>query len=187
MIWKNPLSVQVIRQTRQTKTIVISLPAQQPIYYTTVYTSNISAERNDLRAELLHLYGALNLENTNWMIGGDFNQIMYPTEHSSAAVVVPDNQMYNFQDCLLQAVLFDLRYNGPSHSWTNKQPSDPIGKKLDRLLVNCNIISAYPHVYSLFLPNSFSDHCPCLVDLAFTLPTAGTKPYKIPKIPNQTP
>lgn len=53
-----------------------------------------------------------------------------------------------------------------------------LGKKLDRFLTNYKTISSYPHAYSLFLPNLFSDHCPCLVDLAYTLPTAETKPYK---------
>ena len=127
---------------------------------------------------MLYLYGTLDLDNKNWMLGGDFNQIMYPTEHSTLTADVPDSQMYQFQDCLLQSGLFDLRYNGPSHTWTNKQPSDPIGKKLDRLLTNYKTISTHPHAYALFLPNLFSDHSPCLVDLAYTLPTAGTRPYK---------
>jgi len=129
LIWKAPLTVQIVHQSRQSMTCILTLPAQQPIYYTAVYASNLSAERVDLWVELLHLHGSLDLDNNNWMIGGDFNQIMYPAEHSSSAVVVPDNQMYQFQDCMLQTGLFDLRYNGPSHSWTNKQPSDPIGKK----------------------------------------------------------
>ena len=99
-------------------------------------------------------------------------------EHSDPSVVVPDSQMYQLRDCFTQLGLFDLRYIGPSHTWINSQPSNPITKKLDRLLVNSNFVASYPHALSTFLPPLFSDHSPCILDLSFTLPSAGTQPYK---------
>lgn len=63
LIWRNPLTVQVIRQSRQTITCLLSIPSKEPIYYTALYASNLSAERNDLWAELLHLHDTLDLEN----------------------------------------------------------------------------------------------------------------------------
>lgn len=86
--------------------------------------------------------------------------------------------MYQLQDCFHQAGLFDLRFFGPCHTWTNKQPYDPITKKLDRLLVNSSTVSSIPHAFATFLHPSFSDHSPCLLDLGFSLPKAGTAPYK---------
>lgn len=86
--------------------------------------------------------------------------------------------MYQLQDCFLQAGLFDLRYLGPCHTWTNTQPESPIAKNLDRLLVNNSTISAYPHAVASFLPPEMSDHTPCLLNLAIFLPKAGTPPYK---------
>lgn len=86
--------------------------------------------------------------------------------------------MYQVQDCLLQLGLFDLRYLGPCHTWTNNQPESPIAKKLDRLLVNNNTLSSFPHAVASFLPPDLSDHTPCLLNLALFLPTAGSYPYK---------
>ena len=63
LIWRNPLTVQVIRQSRQTITCLLSIPSKESIYYTALYASNLSAERNDLWAELLHLHDTLDLEN----------------------------------------------------------------------------------------------------------------------------
>ena len=108
------------------------------------------------------------------------NQIMFPLEHSSPYVDHADYLMYQMQDCFLQARLFDLRYLGPCHTWTNNQPDIPIAKKLDRLLVNNTTISAYPHAVASFLPPDLSDHTPCLLNLALTLPKASTFPYKFP-------
>lgn len=88
--------------------------------------------------------------------------------------------MFQLQDCFLEAGLFVLRYLGSCHTWTNKQPECPIAKKLDRLLVNSSTIAAYPHAVATFLPLNFSDHSPCLLNLAYSLPTAGTYPYKFP-------
>lgn len=86
--------------------------------------------------------------------------------------------MIDFSDCLLQADLFDLRYQGPLHTLFNKQPTSPITKKLDRLLVNQPWISLLPHSLATFLPSNISDHSPCSLDLALPLPIAGTKTFK---------
>lgn len=146
------------------------MPNSEPFYYSAVYASNLSADRSDLWAELMYLHDTFDLQNNLWVVGGDFNQIIVPSEHSSHSVAAQDSQMYQFQDCLLQNGLFDLRYNGPAHTWTNNQPDMPIAKKLDKLLVNWNTISAFPHAAATFLPPSISDHTPCLLDLAFQLP-----------------
>lgn len=163
-------------------TCVLNLLGQPPIYYMAVYASNLSSERVDLWADLLNLHDTLGFEDKNWIIGGDFNQIIYPNEHSNPGSTVPDSLMYQLQDCFLQLGVFDLHFLGSGHSWTNNQPENPTAKKLDRLLINSNIISAFPHCLATFLPLPppplISDHSPCFLDLAYQLLKAGTKPYK---------
>ncbi|XP_056863927.1 uncharacterized protein LOC108850223 [Raphanus sativus] len=178
LIWKDPLRLQVVKQSRKSMTCTFTLPNQQPIYFTSVYAANTNEEMIDLWAELIQLHSTLDLQTNQWIIGGDFNHIIYPTEHSYPTIVVPDSLMYQLQDCFTHCGVFDLRYNGPSHTWTNHQPDSPIGKKLDRLLVNHPVISSHPHAFVSFLPPLFSDHSPCLLDLAYSLPTAETKPFK---------
>uniref|UniRef100_A0A0D3E0K9 Uncharacterized protein n=1 Tax=Brassica oleracea var. oleracea TaxID=109376 RepID=A0A0D3E0K9_BRAOL len=178
LIWKDPLRLQVVKQSRQSMTCTLTLPNKEPVYFTSVYAANTSEERVDLWVELMQLHASLNLDSKQWIIGGDFNQITHPADHSSPTVNTPDNLMYQLQDCFIQCGAFDLRYNGPPHTWTNYQPFYPIGKKLDRLLVNSPTISSHPQAFASFLPQLFSDHSPCLLDLAFTLPKAGTKPFK---------
>ena len=178
LIWKEPLDVQILFQSRQLLTCSITLPNQAPIYYSAIYASNQSDDRVELWSDLLQNQSVLNLDTKSWVVGGDLNQILFPFEHSNPAVNYSDNLMYQLQDCFLQAGLFDLRYLGPCHTWTNNQPESPIAKKLDRLLVNNSTILAYPHAVASFLPPEMSDHTPCLLNLALFLPKAGTSPYK---------
>ena len=112
------------------------------------------------------------------MIGGDFNQIHLPYEHSAFNHLTHSSQMYQFRDALSQMSVFDLRFQGPVHTWTNKRDIDPVAKKLDRLLINSEVITTFPHATASFLPPAPSDHAPCLINLAFQLPKAGTQPFK---------
>uniref|UniRef100_A0A0D3CI77 Uncharacterized protein n=1 Tax=Brassica oleracea var. oleracea TaxID=109376 RepID=A0A0D3CI77_BRAOL len=178
LIWKDPMKLQVVHQSRQTLTCLLTLPDKEPLFYTAVYASNLAEERIDLWTDLLQLHSTFDLQSKMWLVGGDFNQILFPLEHSSPSVNTRNHQMYLFHDCLLQTGLFDLRFNGPNHTWKNNQPESPIAKKLDRQLVNNNVISSFPHAVATFLPPSVSDHTPCLTDLAYQLPKAGTQPFK---------
>lgn len=129
IIWKDPMKVRVVHQSSQSLTCLLELPNKDPFYYTAVYASNLCANRADLWAELIYLSNSYDLQNNQWFVGGDFNQILQSLEHSSPTVSVPNSLMYQFQDCILQAGLFDLSYNGPSLTWTNNQPDSPIAKK----------------------------------------------------------
>ncbi|KAF2590629.1 hypothetical protein F2Q70_00040106 [Brassica cretica] len=170
--------VQILAQSNQCITCKIGFPNQAPIIYSAIYASNLSADRIDLWAELIQLQSYLDLENCCWVLGGDFNQILWPSEHSNGHLNTPDSLMYQLQDCLLQFGVFDLRFIGPAHTRTNSQPSNPISKKLDRLLVNPYIVATFPNALASFLPPLISDHAPCILDLAFSLPKAGTQPFK---------
>uniref|UniRef100_A0A0D3DPS8 Endonuclease/exonuclease/phosphatase domain-containing protein n=1 Tax=Brassica oleracea var. oleracea TaxID=109376 RepID=A0A0D3DPS8_BRAOL len=131
LIWRDSLKVQILAQSNQCITCKIVFPNQAPIIYSAIYASNLSADRVDLWAELIQLQSYLDLENCCWVLGGDFNQILWPSEHSNGHLNTPDSLMYQLQDCLLQLGVFDLRFIGPAHTWTNSQPSNPISKKLD--------------------------------------------------------
>ena len=48
LIWKEPLDMQILFQSRQLLTCSITLPNQAPIYYSAIYASNQSDDRVEL-------------------------------------------------------------------------------------------------------------------------------------------
>lgn len=178
MIWQPSVTVRVLHQSSQSLTCEVQLPGSQMFIYTAIYASNQRSERSGLWVELLNIHQSFQLHSTPWMLGGDFNQIIHPAEHSVPAVNSLNIRMIELRDTLLQHDLYDLRYQGPTLTWSNHQPDSPIAKKLDRLLISSPILNLFPNCTSTFLPPLFSDHCPCIVDLAFKLPSSGTKPFK---------
>ena len=178
IVWKDDVSVTDMHQSRQSMTCQVTLPGIVPFIYTAVYASNFIMERIDLWVELLQVFQTFDLHLQPWIVGGDFNEIMHPSEHSLMEVGITTPQMQELKDCLQQLEVFDLRFQGPLFTWSNHCPESPIAKKLDRLLVNPNVISIFPNCSATFHPTLFSDHSPCILDLAHHLPLAGTKPFR---------
>jgi hypothetical protein len=95
---------------------------------------------------------------------GDMNEIMYEYEKSNANVNV--NRVAQFRDLIKQSGLFDLGYNGPAYTWTNRHfSSNPLFQRLDRCLANNQWCISYPctKVYNMLLIYNFSDHAPILL------------------------
>lgn len=138
LIWKEQCSVQVLHQSKQSLTSAVTLPGGYKFTFSAVYACNNKEERVPLWEELLEIQQTLFLENTSWLIGGDLNQILHFNEHSKDSVNHLSEDMIELKDFLRTLGVDDLRFQGCSHTWTNKRPEDPITKKLDRALVNAN-------------------------------------------------
>lgn len=178
VMWKSPLLVNVLQKTKQTITCKVTYPGDNPFYYTVVYAANTSKERNYLWIDLLTLQAMLLNDTWPWIVGGDFNETLHPSEHSRHYANSITADMRDFKACLDQLEIKDLHSQGLLFTWTNKQPDDPKAKKLDRVLINENWITSYPLSIAKFLAPKISDHTPACVTFASPLPLAGTRPFK---------
>jgi hypothetical protein len=94
---------------------------------------------------------------------GDLNEIMHPTEKLGPAPV-NFNRINVFCSLIKKCGLFDLGYDGPSYTWSNKRfTSTPTYERLDRCLANAEWCRAFPTTTVLHLPMMYSDHAPILL------------------------
>lgn len=86
-----------------------------------------------------------------WILIGDFNTTFSSTEHSRMRDYLGDqSDMIHFQELVTDCNLTDLPYSGSLFTWWNKRGAGPIGKKLDRALINGDSLRKYPHSYAIF-------------------------------------
>lgn len=70
-----------------------------------------------------------------WCILGDFNTIKQVFE-ADGGDSSWDIGMSDFNDCLVNIGVDDIRSIGPQHTWWNCQVNNPIHRKLDRAMGN---------------------------------------------------
>ncbi|CAG7885777.1 unnamed protein product [Brassica rapa] len=85
--------------------------------------------------------------------------------------------MRHFHDLVMDCNLTDFASTGALFTWWNKREEDPIGKKLDRALVNAAWLRDFPQSTSRFEAGGISDHARCVVHLSGPS-NAGRKPFR---------
>lgn len=97
---------------------------------------------------------------------GDFNEILDGGESSRFDNMRRvSNGMRDFQRLVLHCQLTDIAYQGPKYTWCNKREDGIICKKLDRVLLNEEVVQRFSNAYSVFEPGSCSDHMCCTVQV----------------------
>lgn len=190
-VYKDPIKIQFLFADAQSITVKVSPPEALPFFFTAVYASNLLEERQQLWTSLRDTSVSFDLASSPWMVCGDFNEILDPRETSNSSIITSTRAMREFGSCLSDIGVFDLSSQGPKYTWSNHRPSDPIGKKIDRCLVNDLWQLSYPKGFCSFEPPEFSDHTPCHIRLTSTRPSFGTRPFMFPsyliKLPSFVP
>lgn len=167
VVWNPLLSVVTFFKSDQLMLCGIFYPATNKSFSVAfAYGRHTKVDRRPLWESLSQLASSRNMANSPWLIMGDFNQILYAEEHYSLSSFPLSIQGINeFQQCLDTSQLQELSYRGCYHTWTNRQPHNPIARKLDRVLCNENWTDSFPHSVANFDAPGPSDHSPCLMTL----------------------
>lgn len=109
-------------------------------------------------------------------MGGDFNAVLNCEDrHQGNPVTSADVE--DFQTCLQESELFEVRAIGDHFTWINNQKgANRIWSNIDRSFANTPWFSTYSHVVVERLARNVSDHCPQLV--RFDDKVAGTGMFK---------
>jgi hypothetical protein len=115
--------------------------------------------------------------NTPTLCMGDLNELINASEKCG-----PKNaniSRINLFCCMVkQCSLFDLGFNGPAYTWTNKRTNaNPTYECLDRCLANAAWCNLFPRTLIYHLPILYSDHAPILTILQGSQ-TKSKKPFR---------
>lgn len=178
VIYKEPTKVRVLFVDLQSITCEIVLEGGIEFIYTAIYASNDEDQRLELWTSLRDTSASFGFQGKPWIVNGDFNEILHPDETSNANIFRTTSPMRCFGDCLTDLGLFDLPWSGSRFTWQNNRPSGPVGKKLDRCLVNGDWLLKFPSSHCLFEAPLFSDHSPGFISVCSDPPKFGTRPFK---------
>ena len=151
---------------------VLIKESQQQILVTFIYAQNYVHERIPLWEEI----NSIDSSGLPWIVLGDFNVVRHPSEKIGGDLSwTPD--MDEFNCCCYTAELEDLNFRGHWFTWSNKCPSKPLSRKLDRVLINNSWTNQFPNVDAEFISPGVSDHSPAIVRMGLPLPRLW-KPFK---------
>ena len=128
------LSVQLLFSSNQLLHLrVQSIDTQQQFLVSFVYGLNYPQERLPLWEDICYIHQ--NSQSLPWALLGDFNIVRAVSEKEGGDLSWT-SRMDELNTCCNCADLDDLRFKGHWFTWTNKNPANPILRKLDRVLIN---------------------------------------------------
>uniref|UniRef100_A0A251VNU9 Putative RNA-directed DNA polymerase, eukaryota, Reverse transcriptase zinc-binding domain protein n=1 Tax=Helianthus annuus TaxID=4232 RepID=A0A251VNU9_HELAN len=163
------LDVMVLFQSSQVMHIQLSFKLDKRVVFCSiVYAANYYVTRRELWQQL-SMHKAF-VGNRPWTIMGDFNSALNLEDCSLGSSSISVG-MREFRECIDSLEMFDINKSGLHFTWSQK-PKEGIGllKKIDRVLGNTPLVTAFPNSVAMFHPYRISDHCPCILKL----PEAGS-------------
>ena len=144
------LSIQLLYSSPQLMHLSVLLrESQQQILVSLVYALNSAHERVPLWEDLNSV--APTAQALPWVILGDFNVVRSVAEKAGGDLAWTSD-MEDFNGCCFSAELDDLKFSGQWFTWSNKCPSNPISRKLDRALINHSWMNIFPNADADFQP-----------------------------------
>ncbi|CAL1399736.1 unnamed protein product [Linum trigynum] len=138
--------------------------------FSAIYDNPAPVQRRELWARLHSL--AQDLKDP-WLLVGDFNSILSPTEKLGGAPF-NSSRTRDFQECVNDIGLHDLGFTGPAYTWFRLG----LRERLDRDLANNTWVATLPEAAVHHLPRMRkSDHRSILVCLTHPHHPAGRKPF----------
>ncbi|KAL9675480.1 hypothetical protein QQ045_003682 [Rhodiola kirilowii] len=124
-----------------------------------VYALNSQSERASLWDCLID---AMNRCKGPWLLSGDFNCIRFHCEKLNGARVRAAD-VRDLSSLCEDYGLSDIHSSGYFYTWSDRRiEGERIWCKLDRILVNDDLIQLFPNCHGVFSSPGISDHCPAI-------------------------
>lgn len=150
LMWKESVSVKVIQANR--RMIDVSIPWQDKSFFLTcVYGGPVKRDRGGVWERLQRI--AIDREGP-WMMTGDFNELVDPTETKGGAFR-KESECIEFQQTLRIYGMWEKRHAGYRYGIRNEVL---VQCRLDRTVANQEWMEMFPESQARYLKKIFSDH-----------------------------
>ena len=160
VLWSSQVRVTPVFKSDQIITVSVLVEGEdEEILYSFVYMENTAEKRKELWDDIKSHPNSPMFKNKEWVIMGDFNEILDGDEHSSyqdSGLTTPG--MRDFESVIQHCKLLDMGYQGPKFTWCNRRGEGTVCKKLDRILVNETWLNQRTQAYGIFEAGGCSDH-----------------------------
>ena len=170
IIWRNFFDVEIVLNHNQFIHLKISVQNVIQSWVTAVYASPNSIGRHELWH---HLNCIANSMHDPWILGGDFNLILYAEEKRGGSQLSTD-VCPNFKSWYHVKQMVDLQFSSPRFTWSREN----LSKRVDRAMSNQDWIIKFNSYSVTHLPRIESNHIPILVRFECNSRCMGsTKPF----------
>ncbi|XP_059315426.1 uncharacterized protein LOC132066044 [Lycium ferocissimum] len=158
IFWTDEWLGVVISESEQQVTLQLTHSSlNQSVLVSVVYAKCARDEREELWEAMVEL---ANQHDLPWIIGGDFNVIV-SDEEKQGGLPVSSNETLDFSTCIQSCGLIDVGFTGSKFTWWNGRTEEEcIFKRLDRILVNQQVLDIMPSTAVTHLIRHGSDHAP---------------------------
>ena len=160
VVWSPQTRLTLVFKTSQIITVSVLLEGETEEFFCSfVYGEKLMENRKELWSDIKDHQDAAMFRGKQWIIMGDFNEILDGEEHSSYQDSgLTNSGMRDFESIVQYCRLVDLGSQGPKFTWCNKREEGLICKKLDRFLVNDTWLQTQDKSCGVFEAGGCSDH-----------------------------
>lgn len=188
VVWSPRVRMTPVFKSDQIITMSVLLEeAEEEFFCSFVYAENTAEKRKELWKDIKDHHNSRRFRNREWIIMGDFNEVLEGEEHSSHQDGdIMTVGMRDFENVIQHCRLLDMGFQGPKFTWSNKRDEGTISKKLDRILVNETWLHKRTQAYGVFEAGGVSDHLRGRFQLEVEV-VSKRKPFKFTNVIAETP
>lgn len=161
LLWSKDTIVTLENYSKHHIDAHVMLPNSNVTWRYTGFYGEPNVSRRKFTWNLLNRLGEM--LNREWLITGDFNEILCNNEKKGGLRVGP-YRLRAFRNCLQKNGLMDLGFSGFPYTWTNRRVyPDTIRLRLDRGVATLSWSNLFPQATISHFHSNYSGHSPLLL------------------------
>ncbi|CAD5323157.1 unnamed protein product [Arabidopsis thaliana] len=159
-MWREGVDIRILESNKRMIDVKVCWQGKD-FFLTCVYGEPVQSERGDFWEKL----SRIGLDrNHAWMLTGDFNELVDPSEKLGGAVR-RDSSCREFRQMLTSCGLWEIKHIGYQYSWFGNRNDELVQCRLDRTVANSAWIELFPQAQTTYLQKICSDHSPLINSL----------------------